>query len=384
MATIALVKVGIEGTPFFRPRTGIDHYTINLVRELVALDAGTRYTIVGYRGDRAKPAPLPAAENLSYRFADWLPKRYLDAFSARLFVPPLDALALVRPDLMLFPNYIASPLVWTRRSIVVVYDLSFVYHPEYADPANARFLRRVVKRAVQSADHVVTISQHSRQQILECYGVAGEKVSVIYPGVDRTRFRAVPDDESSEVARKLGIEGDYVLFTGTLEPRKNILGLLRAYRLLPADLRDAYALVVAGGKGWLDQEITAALAELAHDGARVIQPGYVDDEDLPALFSGATAFAFPSFYEGFGIPPLEAMACGTPVVTADNSSLPEVVGDAAELVDPHDPESIAAGLERVLGDPQRRQALSAAGRDRASRFDWRVEAGKLRSLIHGV
>jgi glycosyltransferase involved in cell wall biosynthesis len=376
------VKVAIEGTPFFRVRTGIDHYTVNLVRELVSLDPATRYTVIGYRGDRAKPRPLAPAGNVSYRFAEWLPKRYLDAFSARLFVPPLDALAGVRADLMLFPNYITSPLVWTRRSIVVIYDLSFVYHPHYVDPANARFLRRVVKRAAASADHIVTISEHSRREILECYGLSEDKVSVVYPGVDRARFHPLPPPQSAAVATRFGIDRPYVLFTGTLEPRKNILGLLHAYAQLPTDLRDAHALVIAGGKGWLDREITEGLAELERDGVRVIRTGYVDDDDMPGLFGGASVFVFPSFYEGFGIPPLEAMACGTPVIVSRTSSLPEVVGDAAEFVDPHNAPSIAAALERVLRDPGRRHELSLAGLERAERFDWRTEAGKLREIIH--
>jgi glycosyltransferase involved in cell wall biosynthesis len=376
------VKVAIEGTPFFRVRTGIDHYSVNLVRELVAVDPDTHYTVIGYRGDGSKPRPMAPANNLSYRFAEWLPKRYLDAFAARLFVPPLDLLAGVRPDVMLFPNYIASPLVWTPRSIVVIYDLSFVYHPQYVDPGNARFLRRVVKRAAESAGHLVTISEHSRREILECYGVPESKVSVVYPGVDRTRFRPLPPAGRPQVTAKFGIDRPYVLFAGTLEPRKNILGLLHAYAQLPADLREAHALVIAGGKGWLDGEITAGLAELARAGAHVIRTGYVDDDDMPALVGAASVFAFPSFYEGFGIPPLEAMACGTPVIVSRTSSLPEVVGDAAELVDPHDVASIAGALERVLRDPERRGELSAAGLRRATLFDWREQAGKLREIIH--
>jgi glycosyltransferase involved in cell wall biosynthesis len=376
------VKVAIEGTPFFRVRTGIDHYSVNLVRELVAVDPETRYTVIGYRGDRAKARPMPPAHNLSYRFAEWLPKRYLDAFANRLFVPPLDLLAGVRPDVMLFPNYIASPLVWTRRSIVVIYDLSFVYHPQYVDPANARFLRRVVKQAAANAGHVVTISEHSRREIMECYGLPESKVSVVYPGVDRTRFQPMPPATQAHVAAKFGIDRPYVLFTGTLEPRKNILGLLHAYTRLPRDLREGHALVIAGGKGWLDGEISAGLAELERSGARVIRTGYVEDGDMPALFGGASVFVFPSFYEGFGIPPLEAMACGTPVIASRTSSLPEVVGTAAELIDPHDPASIDAALERMLRDPARRDELSAAGLERAALFDWRVEATKLREIIH--
>ena len=270
---------------------------------------------------------MPPANNLSYRFAEWLPKRYLDAFANRLFVPPLDLLAGVRPDVMLFPNYIASPLVWTRRSIVVIYDLSFVYHPQYVDPANARFLRRVVKQAAANAGHVATISEHSRREIMECYGLPESKFSVVYPGVDRTRFQPLPPATRPHVAAKFGIDRPYVLFTGTLEPRKNILGLLHAYTRLPHDLREGHALVIAGGKGWLDGEISAGLAELERAGARVIRTGYVEDGDMPALFGGASVFVFPSFYEGFGIPPLEAMACGTPVIASRTSSLPEVVGD---------------------------------------------------------
>ena len=117
------MKVAIEGSPFYRVRTGIDHYALNLIRELVTLDSANDYTIIGYRGDQAKQTPMPASKNLAYHFANWLPKRYLDGFSTHLFVPPLDALSLVRPDVMLFPSCVSSPLLWTRRSIVMIYDL---------------------------------------------------------------------------------------------------------------------------------------------------------------------------------------------------------------------------------------------------------------------
>ena len=169
---------------------------------------------------------------------------------------------------------------------------------------------------------------------------------------------------------------------GYTEPRKNILGVLRAY----ADLCGYPRCLCAGhrgcGKGWLDEEITEALSRLRATGANVIQTGCMDDDDLPALFSGASVFAFPSFYEGFGMPPLEAMACGTPVITSRASSLPEVVGDAAELVDPHDVSSIAAALERVLRDPSARRSL-LRGRASAITHSTGVCRGRqLRQIIH--
>src|SRR5262249_39725898 len=161
--------------------------------------------------------------------------------------------------------------------------------------------------------------------------------------LDHDFFYPRPMAEIDTVKRKYAITKPYILYTGTLEPRKNIKGILDAYNALPPQVRATYSMVLAGGRGWLDQEIRAQLADLQH--LDLLTPGYVPDEDLPALYSGASLFVYPSFYEGFGMPPLEAMACNTPVIAADNSSLPEVVGDAGILVNANDAASLAHHIE---------------------------------------
>jgi glycosyltransferase involved in cell wall biosynthesis len=182
-----------------------------------------------------------------------------------------------------------------------------------------------------------------------------------------------------EVLARHGIAKPYILFTSTIEPRKNILGLLEAYAALPQELRTSHGLVLVGGKGWLDSQIHRRLGELRHLDIRLT--GYVEDRDLPALYSGASVFVYPSFYEGFGMPPLEAMACGVPVVTSRNSSLPEVVGDAGILIDPGDPAAITQAICEVLGSPARAADLSRRGLERSRAFRWDESARRLAAVF---
>ena len=223
---------------------------------------------------------------------------------------------------------------------------------------------------------MIAISQATKDDLVAHYGVPKEKIPVVYHGVE-PRFRPTPDPA---VPARYGLPSRYFLYLGTLQPRKNLERLLQAYAQLSGDVP---ALVLAGAKGWYFERIAAAIAALGL-GERVFLPGYVPDEDVPALLTGALALVFPSLYEGFGLPVLEAMACGTPVVTANTSSLPEVVGEAGLLVDPLRVDEIAAAMQRLLADEALRAELSRRGLERAGLFSWDRCARETLAVLEGV
>jgi glycosyltransferase involved in cell wall biosynthesis len=235
------------------------------------------------------------------------------------------------------------------------------------------YLATNVPRAVHRADWILADSESTRQDLIELIGAPEDRTTVIYPGVE-PRFGRVADRETLARAReKYGLPGRFILSLGTVQPRKNYVGLIRAFaHLAPKDTK----LVIVGGKGWLYQEIYACVEDLNLQD-RVLFAGFVDDVDLPAVYNLAEVFCLPSLYEGFGIPPLEAMACGVPVITADNSSLPEVVGDAGILVDAYDQDALVDALDQLLTDPATRAELTSRGLSRAAQFTWAKAAQQL-------
>lgn len=375
------MKIFIEGTPFFRRKTGIDYYTLNLINALLEIDHVNKYEVIATRGNRRTPPNLPPRHNLTYNFA-WSPpiriKNRLAKFNVSL---PLDLLALGRADITIFPNYYKTPLLFGGKSLVIIYDLSFVLHPEFVAPTNRESLTKAVAKAVESADHILTISRNTKLELMQEYKLPSKMISVVRPAVDRAFFSPCLDSEIAQVKHNHGIEGDYVLFASTLEPRKNVVGLLKAYAKLPLTTKKRFSLVLAGGQGWLDEDITATIKRLRTAGESIITTGYVEDNELPSLYSGATAFIYPSFYEGFGIPILEAMACGTPVITSNTSSLPEAAGKAALLIDPYNVKELSESMDLLLNSPKLQTSLIARGDKQASKFSWPDSASKLLKII---
>ncbi|TFH31897.1 MAG: glycosyltransferase family 1 protein [Deltaproteobacteria bacterium] len=293
--------------------------------------------------------------------------------------PPLDL--FLPKGLFVFTNYTDIPTI-RSDSIAFVYDLSFIVVPEFVDPVNRKFLARRVPSTVRKSKAVVTISESSKNDISGRFGVDPEKIFIVHPSIDRRKFRRATPEAVEVVKKKYGIDGEYLLFVGNIEPRKNISGIMEAYKRLGSGLRDRNRLVLVGSSGWLNEEIFLAIREYQSKGYRIILPNsHVADDDMPALYSGATLFLLPSYYEGFGIPLLEAMACGTPLLTSRNSSLPEVAGDAAIYVDPENPADIAAGIESVLTDERFRRSLVEKGIEQCARFSWRKSAETFRKLI---
>lgn len=257
------------------------------------------------------------------------------------------------------------------KSVFTLHDLVFRFYPETHKLLNRWFLTLMMPRFLQAADAVIAVSEWTKKDAIELYGLDEDKVSVIYEGVNPL-FRPASQETISALRQKYGILNKFILSVGTIEPRKNLTSLVEAYRSLK-DQDPELQLVIAGKKGWLYEGFFRRLRELGLEDD-VIFPGFISDEDLPPLYSAADLFVLPSLYEGFGLPVLEAMACGTPVITSNASSLPEVAGEAALLVDPHDIGALIRAARAVLDGEELRSELRAKGPKQAARFSWEKAA----------
>jgi alpha-1,3-rhamnosyl/mannosyltransferase len=264
---------------------------------------------------------------------------------------------------------------FTGPTVLTIFDLSFHHFPETHPIERIRYLDRYFYSGLNRVTHFIAISESVKREMVDHLSLQQDKITVIPLGVEDC-FTPISVDQLYPVMRKYGLKPkSYILYVGTLEPRKNILNLLRAYSLLPLSLRVTCPLVLAGEKGWLMEKLDKEIERLNIQ-RTVIKTGYVSREDLPFLYSGSTIFVYPSLYEGFGLPLLEAMACGVPVVTSSVSSLPEVVGDAGVLVHPEDIEKMAKEIQDLLNNSIRRQILGAMGLKRSKCFTWEKCAAK--------
>ena len=282
-----------------------------------------------------------------------------------------------KSDITHFFNYIVPPFVHGKK-VVTVHDMVYKAFPETVRGRTRFMLEAGLKRSMKRADIIVTDSEFSKSEIIKYFPHHRDKIRVVPCGADLERFRPCNDTERiAEVKKSLEIDGDYFLYLGTIEPRKNLERLVSAYAAFAKKAgNDAPKLVLAGGKGWLDHGIYSRVEKLGL-GDRVIFTKYVPSEDMQPLMCGALAFVFPSLYEGFGMPPLEAMACGVPVLTSGEASLPEVTGDCAVICDAYDSKSIAQGLYRLYTDKELRSELSRRGIERAQDFTWERSAKML-------
>ncbi|MHB0877827.1 MAG: glycosyltransferase family 4 protein [Anaerolineae bacterium] len=356
---------------------GVGRYTAGLLRALLRDDCGIDYTLLTAHG-AASDLDRFSGEAAVTRRTLPVSKRVADLVWQRLRLPLPAEWLTGRADVYHSPDYVLPPL---RRAagVVTVHDLSFVAQPQFAHPALAAYLRRAVPLSVARAAVVLADSANTAADLSAHMGVPPERLRVVYPGLEE-RFRPQPQADDEAVVRgRYRLERRYFLCVGTIEPRKNYVGAVAALqRVVAAGFSGDLA--IAGGTGWLAEEsLVAARAA----GERVRLLGHVPDEHLPALYRRAVALVYPSHYEGFGFPPLEAMACGTPAIAARNSSLPEAVGDAG-LYCGTDPESIAAAMLAVLGDERRRAQLVAAGLERARTFTWERAAGEVRQVYREV
>ena len=311
-----------------------------------------------------------------------LPMRGYDRWSGMPWLPPLDL--AFGDGVYVFPNFGNWPLL-RAPSITLVHDLSFLVHPDTVERRTQHRLSANVQRWARRTSLVLTVSQFIRDSIHERLGVPLARLAVMPHGVDTTTFRRPPDDEIGRVLARIGLAPGYVLHLGNFEPRKNLVRLIRAYGRLDPALKREHPLVLVGAGGWNDEQITAeiAAAQLRGDSVTRVRTR-VSDAELPALLSGAAVLAYPSLYEGFGLVPLQAMACGTPVVASNVSAIPEVTGDAALLIDPLDEDEITGGLQAVLTDEAVRARLISAGTARAASYPWSRAAAAFLDAVQRV
>ncbi|MBZ0299612.1 MAG: glycosyltransferase family 4 protein [Anaerolineae bacterium] len=339
---------------------GISTYMRRLVSALEALDETNLYTVFHSR---------KATESLVHRFrhADlWTPCHHR---FERLALSV--ELARFRLDLLHSPDFI-PPLHGARRQVITVHDLNFLHYPQYLTAESRRYYNDQIAMAVRQADHILADSAATKMDLVNMLNAPADKITVHMLGVDES-FARLPPDTLQHYRQQLDLPETFLLFVGTLEPRKNIIGLLDAYRLLREQLADAPPLVLAGQRGWLFDETMQKIDQLAL-GAHVLFRENVAQDALPALYNLAAAVVLPSFYEGFGFPPLEGMACGTVPIVSNRSSLPEVVGEVGALIDPDDPASIATALLQALTDSAWLEAQRRAGLERAAQFTWECTA----------
>lgn len=373
------MKIIVEGSTLYDRVTGVQRYTRCLLEAALRVDPATHLVAYHFAARHERPVPLSPPSRVRFERLPAGMRRLYGALARRGKATPIDRLLGETGHAFLFPNFARHPVESSAPSVVFVYDLSFFVVPETVHEGNRRYLTRAVPEAVRGATHVVTISEASRAEIIALLDVPPDRVSVIYPGVDLARFRPPPPRDVERTRAKLGLAAPYFVFCGTLEPRKNLERLIDAFVLFKRRTGAPHRLVLAGGRGWCDENLRRRIEATRDQGVTTI--GYVNDEDLPALYRGSHGLVFPSLYEGFGIPPLEAMASGAPVLSSRASSLPEVCGDAALLVEPTDVDALAGAMADLAADEDLRESLRSRGHARVPRFSWGDSARRLLDLL---
>jgi glycosyltransferase involved in cell wall biosynthesis len=302
-----------------------------------------------------------------------LPFRYIAALWHRGKLPPIDLLC--GRGIYIFPRFVNMPLLFSK-SITVIYDISFELYRQYSDEGNARFLSQGVRRSIKKSEKVITISQNARAEILDFYKLSEDKVVIATPAVDPLYFYRRSEEEIEFVKKKYGIKGEYILALSNLEPRKNLDGLVDAYCSLPKSVSHKTGLLLVGVNGWKIEKLFDKIIDKVQDGYNILRPSnYVSDADKPAIISGAKLLVYPSHYEGFGMPPLEALACGVPVITSDNSSLPEVVKGVGRMVKSTDTSALTKAIKDELeGYPTLAAKVRHSGPIQAEKFSWTKSA----------
>jgi len=371
------MRIAIDYTAAIRQGAGIGVYVRNLVDALLAQDASNQYTLLT-SGKASPEHSFPHARNVQGRNI-FIPDRYLNILWYRLHAPIPATLFTGTIDIYHGPDFVLPPLGRRVRKVVTIHDLAFLEHPEYAVPSLAAYLRKVVPEAIAAADIVTTVSSEVSRTLIKHFQTPPEKLIVVPLGVSHY-FRRVTDPLLLDATRyKFGLKHPLILAVGTQEPRKNHSGLIKAFHKAQKEKNGPAMLAIAGGTGWLYEETQQLVKELNLEN-KVRFLGRVTDHELVTLYSSAEIFAFPSFFEGFGIPPIEAMACGAPVITSNTSSLPEVAGDAALLIDPYSVDELADAIIRLTKDEGLREELRQKGYQRVKQFSWEVSARKMLTL----
>jgi glycosyltransferase involved in cell wall biosynthesis len=370
-----MIRIGLDMSRLGHQRGGEETYSVNLARALARIDAENDYYLY-----YATPPSRPLVDQVNVH------ERCVGPESLWIRTPLTLPRAAWKDRVDVLHVVHVTPPVCTARMVVTAFDVSYEVYPEHFPLGLRLRLSKLVPYSVRRARKVLTISEYSKRQLIEWYRLPEDKVEVVSCGVDTALYRPIPREDAWARlrVRYAGIGERFILYVGSLQPRKNVPRLLEAYARLVAEEGIEHQLLLVGKHKWLTAEVAEALERLKLTDKRVRFTGHVPDEDLPFLFNAADLMVFPSLFEGFGLPCVEAMACGTPVVCARATSLPEVVGDAAILVDPLDVGDIARGMLEVLSDEACRLALRARGLVRAQAFSWDETARRALRVFRGV
>lgn len=374
------MRIIVESSVLARTKkTGVDYYAQDLLREAVKQMPGSTFYLCYLSFLTKKPSELGIrSKNVISKRARFFPGKLYNFLERYITAIPYDLIFRIKADVVFYPNFIRWPLVSIKKSAVVVYDLAYLDYPSVMIDRHRKYLTKFVPKSIASATHVVTISENTKQRIMYHYKTDEAKITVITPAINHSLYRPVDSSKINKIREKYNIDSEYLLYLGTIEPRKNITGIIESYKKLSSKHKDKYKLVLAGGKGWLDEDINMLINSL---GDKVIRTGYVDDRDKPALYGGAKLFIYPSFYEGWGMQILEAMACGTPVITADNSSLPEAGGKAAVYVRAGNDRQLTKSIENLLGDKDLYNKKVKAGIEHSKNFTWEKSGRRLKEVF---
>lgn len=368
------MRIAIDGYPLVPPRAGIGQYTYHLIKALARVEPAHEYVVLYPRLTRSlRMREVPIFPEECVRVVSEGRFRTLRfRVQRKLGVGTPVERRIGSFDVYHATNYVFTHAVKRARRVVTIHDMTLVLFPEWHPRARVNSMTHELARSLEIADHILADSAATRDDIVKQFSVRSERISVVPLAADRS-FRPLPAEEIQKVLSHWGLVHDgYLLFMGTIEPRKNLLRLLQAVELAGSGIGP---LVIVGADGWGSDEVARHIERLQRAG-RLSYLGYVPDDARPSLINGARSFVYPSLYEGFGLPVLEAMACGVPVLASNVASLPEVVGDAGVLVDPHDVDAIARGMARLWHDDALRRDLSIRGIERARAFSWERTASQ--------
>jgi len=365
--------------------SGVGHYTLGIVRGLdeLAGEGKLTYSLIvpKHWADRLKKYDFEHTKSI---VRNPVPNRVIRGFMKFKWNVPLDF--ILGRGYYYFPSFLAWP-TWVAKSTVVVHDVTYLAVPECVDKGNREYLEEVVPFSLKNARNIIAVSEFSKSEIVKYYGLNPDIISVAHPSIERRHFYRRSAEEIHKVKAKYDIFSDkYILSVGNVEPRKNYGRLVEAYTSLPKEITDKYPLVIVGAGGWNNEDVKAQIQKAKEEGYKIINPKqFVVDEDMPALFSGAQFFVFTPIYEGFGMSPLEAYACGTPVIASNVASVPEAAGEAAVYVDPYDVNDIKEKMEEMTKKTEEdRSQFDKAMEKHLESLNWRASAEITAASLTGL
>lgn len=375
------MKIGVDIRFLARGvQSGVEEYTLNLLPRLFG-SKDTEFKLF-YNAFKKNKLNFPWVDFPNVKiFRRSIPNRFLQLSSFFFDYPKIDKI-IGGADVFFSPHFVFSSISNKCRKIVTFHDLSFEYYPEFFSfTRNLWHKLMKPKKQAQDADLIISVSESTKEDLINLYKIDPKKIKVIYPGIG-DEFKKLDSSEIKNIKEKYNLPDKFILYFGTIEPRKNIVGIIKAFDILRLKLDTDIKLVIAGSPGWLYKEVykTAKESEFKDD---IIFCGFIDKEDKSSLYNLASLFVYPSYFEGFGFPPLEAMACGVPTIVSNCTSLPEVAGDGALLVNPYNVNEIFVAMKEVLADKALSDDLTSRGLNQVKKFTWQSCAEQTLKVLSG-